>query len=166
MSVVTTVSRKQARFTEAGSGRRGARGTMGGGVGLQPSMAGNWSRTRGSLSIGAVILSWLAPVAEARLEGGRGLPQVPQVLAGLEADRLPRRDAHLGAGPGITTDSLLARFDLEDAEAAQLDPLAPAHRLFHGVQDRFDGNHRLDARDIGVFGHIIDDIGLDHPPAS
>src|SRR5206468_650159 len=47
-------------------------------------------------------------------------------------------------------DRLLARLDLEDAEAAQFGPLPAPHRLLHGVEDRPHGHDRLDPRDVGV----------------
>src|SRR5690349_19400590 len=77
-----------------------------------------------------------------RRRGPTDLPQVAQVLAGLEADRLAGGNAHLGARAGVTADPLLARLHLEDAEPAQFDPLAAAHRFLHGVENRLDRHDR------------------------
>jgi hypothetical protein len=49
-------------------------------------------------------------------------------FAGLEADGLPRGDGDLFAGAWIATDAALARFDDEDAEAAQFDALCDPPR--------------------------------------
>src|SRR5258706_591294 len=76
----------------------------------------------------------------------------------------PGRRTGGGSGAEVAPDPLLAWLHLEDAEAAQLDPFSAAHRLLHGVENRLHRHHRLDARDIGVSSHVINDIGLDHPP--
>ncbi len=94
--------------------------------------------------------------------GAVQLPEIPQVFAGLEADGLAGGDAHLGAGARIAADPLLPGLHLEDPEAAQLDTLAAAHRFLHGIQDGLDRNHRSNPGDIGYFGDIINDIGLNH----
>ena len=52
----------------------------------------------------------------------RLLPEVLEVLAGLEADRASGGDLHFLARPRVAADSALARLDLEDAEPPQLDP--------------------------------------------
>ncbi len=105
-------------------------------------------------------------VCRSRVFPGRrsaaGLSQISEILAGLEANGLAGRNPHLGAGAGIAADPLLARLDLEDPEAAKLDPLPPAHRFLHGVQDRLHGHHGLDPGDVGRPGHVVDDVGLDH----
>lgn len=98
--------------------------------------------------------------------GAVQLPEIPQVLAWLEADGLAGGNAHFRAGAGISTDAFLPWLHLEDPKAAQLYPLAAAHRFLHGIQNGLDGNHRPDAGDIGYPGDIINDIGLDHPRLS
>src|SRR5262245_5268929 len=60
------------------------------------------------------------------------LAQVLEVLARLEADRAPGRDADLLSRPRVAADAPLAGFDLEHAKTAQLDALAPHHGRLHG----------------------------------
>src|SRR6267142_1176789 len=90
------------------------------------------------------------------------LSQVAEVLAGLEADGLARRDAHLGACARVTADPLLAGLYLENAESAELDSLAPAHRFLHGVENRLDRHDGPHPGDVGNLRDIIDDVGFDH----
>src|SRR5689334_21255029 len=65
--------------------------------------------------------------------------EVLEVLAGLETDGLAGRDRDLDAGLGIAADALLAVAHLEDAEPAELDALALAECVLHGVDDGVDG---------------------------
>src|SRR5947209_11562391 len=93
-----------------------------------------------------------------------GLPvsEILQVLAGLEADRLAGGDGHLDAGLGIAPHALLAVAHLEDAEAAQLDPLAVAEGVLHGLDDGVDGLRRLHPGYVRDFRDAVDDVRLDH----
>jgi competence protein ComEC len=92
----------------------------------------------------------------------RELPEVAEVLPGLEPDRLSRRDADFRPGPGIPADPFLARLHLEHPKAAQLDPLPAPHRFLHGVEDRLHRHHRPDAGDLGRPRHIINNVAFDH----
>src|SRR5688572_29993045 len=93
---------------------------------------------------------------------GELLAEVLEVLAGLEPDRAAGRDLHFLARPRVAPDAPLARLDLEDAKPAQLDPLAPHHRVLHGFEDGLDGGLRLDLGDVGGLGNLVDDVHLDH----
>jgi hypothetical protein len=91
-----------------------------------------------------------------------------EFLAGLEADGLTGGDGDLLAGARVAPDAALARLDDEDAEAAQLDALAPRQRLLHRVEEGIDGLLGLHLRDAGAFGHTVHDVEFDHclsPPA-
>src|SRR5262245_65547122 len=61
---------------------------------------------------------------------------VLEFLARLESDRPARRNPDFLAGPRVSTDAALSGLDLEHAEAAKLDALAPHHGGAHGVEDR------------------------------
>src|ERR1700677_3116854 len=104
------------------------------------------------------------PVAE--LRGGfvgRGFEAL-QFFSGLEADGFAWRDVDLFAGPRIAADAGLARLHAEDAEAAELDALAAAERVFQRFEYRLDRLFRLGAAD--VWRRCIDDgihdVQLDH----
>ena len=60
-------------------------------------------------------------------------------FAGFEAHGLARRNVDLFAGARIASDAGLARLDVEDAEAPQLDALAAAKRILQGLEDRLHG---------------------------
>src|SRR5215218_7412234 len=98
------------------------------------------------------------------IRGEEGEPgsEILQVLARLEAHRLAGGDRHLDAGLGIAADALLAVADLEDAEAAELDPLAVAERGLHSLDDGVDGLSRLHPGYIRDFRDAVDDVRLDH----
>src|SRR6185503_6676295 len=85
-----------------------------------------------------------------------------QLFAGLEADRLAGRDRHLDARLRVAPDAALAIAHLEDAEAAQLDPLAARQRVLDRVEDGVDRFGRLDARDVARVGDAVDDVRFDH----
>src|SRR5437867_10516285 len=123
MSVVARVTRNRARFTVGGTGPPGRRRMLGA-AGIHLPVSGGYSTgLLGSLSIDPVIVTRRGPTTEPTGEQ-RELLHVAQVLAWLEPDRLSGRDADLRSGPGVAADPLFARFDLENAEAAQFDPLA------------------------------------------
>src|SRR5271169_5135170 len=58
-----------------------------------------------------------------------------EFLAWLEAHSLTGRDVDLLSGARVAADARLARFDVEDAEAAQFDALSTAERILHGFED-------------------------------
>src|SRR6476646_4204869 len=81
-----------------------------------------------------------------------------QVLAGLESHGFSWRDVHLGTGSRITTDSGLARFDREDAKAAQLNPIVGFQGVFHAIEDGVDGLLSLRLTDPRPFDDLIDKV--------
>ena len=92
--------------------------------------------------------------------------QALQLFPGFEPDGLAGGDIDLGAGARVAADAGLARLYVEDAEAAQLDPVAPFQGLLHGVEDGLDRHLRLGLGDPGPFHHLVYDIELNHrnPP--
>src|SRR5512143_1553072 len=97
--------------------------------------------------------------------GRRAVGEIAQLLAGLEADREAGRDLDfLGWPLRVAADPLLPRLDEENAEPAQLDPLAARQRLAHDVDDRLDRERRLLAGHGGRFRDAVDDVVLDHAP--
>src|SRR6266700_4966752 len=79
-----------------------------------------------------------------------------------EANGLPRGNADLFTGAGIAPDAGLARSDTEDAEAAEFNALAAAHRLLQGFENGFDGLLGLGAADVRRRDDGVDDVQLDH----
>lgn len=62
------------------------------------------------------------------VKGGLRIQQV-KFLARLEANSLAWSDGDFRAGPRVAADSCLARTDIEDAKAPQLDPVARSERF-------------------------------------
>ena len=90
------------------------------------------------------------------------VPLLLQLLARLEADRLPGRDVRHLARAWVAPHAALARFDDEDAKPAQLDALAAPQGLLHRLEERFDRLLRLHLRNASALGNIVNDIDLDH----
>jgi hypothetical protein len=61
-------------------------------------------------------------------KGGLRIQQV-KFLAWLEANSLAWSDGDFRTGPRVAADSRLARADIEDAKAPQLDPVARSERF-------------------------------------
>src|SRR5262249_47542254 len=83
-------------------------------------------------------------------------------LAGLEPNRLARRNVHLLPGTRIAADARLARLYIENAKAAQLDAASAAERILHGLKYGFDRLLRLGPRNVGFLYDGIYDVQLDH----
>src|SRR5439155_24237130 len=90
------------------------------------------------------------------------LSEVPEILAGLEADRVAGRDRDLDTGLGIASDPALAALDLKNAEAPQLDAVSRAEPGTHGFDDRLHRRRGLGARNRCETDHEVDDVGFDH----
>jgi hypothetical protein len=84
-----------------------------------------------------------------------------QFLAWFETNGFARWDGHFGARSGIAPDPRFAWANVEDAKAPQLDAVAFAKRLFHGVEDRFYRHFRFSLCDSGTIHHFIDNVQLD-----
>jgi hypothetical protein len=85
-----------------------------------------------------------------------------QLFARLETDRLTRGDIDLLAGTWITADTSLAGLNIENAEAAELDPIPAAQGVLHGLKYRFHGVFGLCARYICASDNCVDNVELDH----
>src|SRR5208283_6236259 len=59
-----------------------------------------------------------------------------QLLARLEANGLPGRNGHFGAGARVASDARLAGPDREDAESTEFDAVAQGERALHGLKHR------------------------------
>src|SRR5512142_1743587 len=88
--------------------------------------------------------------------------QIPQILAGLESNRVAGRDGHLDARLGVPADAALPALDLEDAETAKLDPVAGSQSGPHRLDHRLDSGRRLRTRNVREVDHEIDDVRFDH----
>src|ERR1700722_301444 len=91
----------------------------------------------------------------------RRLLQSLQLFAGFESYSLAGRNGHLGAGPGIASDSGLAGLDVEDAETAQFDAISLLEGFLHGFEDRLHGHFSLGFRNAGLVDDFVDDIEFD-----
>jgi len=91
------------------------------------------------------------------------LTDVLQVLTGFEPDRTPGRDSNFLARSRVATNAALARLHLEDAEAAELNPVASLHRDPHRIEHRVDRYLGFDLGDIGDLRDLVDDVDLDDP---
>ena len=90
------------------------------------------------------------------------LPDILEVLAGLEANRSARRDANFLARPWVASDAALAGLHLKDPESAQLDAIPALHGQTHGVEYGVNRDLSFDFGDIGDFRDFVDDVDLDH----
>jgi hypothetical protein len=66
--------------------------------------------------------------------GGWRIHEV-KFFAGLEANGFAGGNGDFGSGSWIAADPGLSRLHCEDAEPAQLDPVAGDQRFLHGVED-------------------------------
>src|SRR5204863_6375466 len=67
------------------------------------------------------------------------LTDILQVLTGFEPDCAPWGDSNFLARSRVAADAALAWLHLEDAEAAELNPVAALHRHPHCIEHRVDG---------------------------
>jgi hypothetical protein len=76
----------------------------------------------------------------------------------LEADGFARSDADFSSGAGIAADAGLARTDVENAEAAQLDTLSLGEGALEGFEYGIDGSFSLVALQAGALNHLVNDV--------
>lgn len=90
-----------------------------------------------------------------------------EFFTGLEADRLAWGDTDFGAGAGIATDPGLPGADVEDAEAAQFDPLPVGERFFERLEDRVHSRLGLVALQSRALNHLVNNVLFyqDFPPS-
>ena len=98
----------------------------------------------------------------ARRDCANLISQRLQFLAGLKAHSLSGRDADFLSGARIAANAGFARPDIEHAESAQLDALAFAERVLHGLTDSLDGLLRLGPAHAGFVHHRINYVQLNH----
>jgi len=88
-----------------------------------------------------------------------------QFLAGLEADSFARGNADLFSGARVAANAGFAAFDVEDTEAAQLDPIALSQGTFHRLENRFHRHFGFATGDsvAEAFHDSVYEVQLDHP---
>jgi len=84
-----------------------------------------------------------------------------EFLARLESDGLSRRDADLGSGAWIASDTGFARTDAEDAKSAQLNAVARGEGLLEAFKDGIYGGLSLGPRQAGSLDDVMNNILLD-----
>ena len=94
---------------------------------------------------------WLA------LRSRLGVQQV-KFLTRFEAHCLARCDRNFRAGSRVAANPRLARSDIENSEAAQLNPVARSKRLLQALEDRVDSRFRFVARQSGLGDHLVDNV--------
>ena len=94
---------------------------------------------------------------------GTASPSVDQVelFSWLEADGLAWSDGDLRAGARIAADAGLARSDVEDSKAPQLDAFPSRQRLLQALKDSVDCGLGLVARKAGPLDDPVHDVLLD-----
>jgi hypothetical protein len=85
-----------------------------------------------------------------------------QVLARLEPHRFSGRDVNFRTRPGIPADAGLSRFDGEDTESAQLDPVIGLQGVFHAIEDGIYRLFRFCLADSRTLNDLIHKIEFDH----
>src|SRR5437879_13368914 len=83
-----------------------------------------------------------------------------EVLAGLEADVLRRRDGDLFVGAGVAAFARFALRDREAAEAGDRAALAALTRIRDVADERVECGRRFFFRDAGLLGDLVDDVTL------
>jgi hypothetical protein len=83
-------------------------------------------------------------------------------FAGLEADGFAGRDVDFFAGAGIAADAGFARFDAENAKAAEFDALSAAEGLLERFENGFDGLLGFGTADVSRGDDGVYDVQLDH----
>src|SRR3974390_2877712 len=89
------------------------------------------------------------------------LLQSLQLLTGLEAHGLTRRNRDFRSGTRVAADARLPRLYVEDAEAAQLDAVALLQSLFHGFENGLDRHFRLGFSNAGFVDNLVNNVELD-----
>src|ERR1043165_392807 len=90
----------------------------------------------------------------------RRVYRVLEVLAGLEADVLRRRNRDLLVRAGVAAFARLALRDREAAEAGDRAALSALARLRDVADERVERGRRFLFRDAGLLGDLVDDVTL------
>jgi hypothetical protein len=81
-----------------------------------------------------------------QIPGFACLVEQVEFFAGFKPDCLAGGNADFGAGTRVTAYAGLAGFDVENAEAAQLDTITLAQSFLHGREDCIHGRFCFDTR--------------------
>src|SRR5689334_4304790 len=89
-----------------------------------------------------------------------------QLLAGLKADRFAGWNRYFRAGARVSANASLPRADIKDPKTSEFNPLAPAQRALHALENGFHGHLRLRLGDARPVDYSIDDVQFNqsHPP--
>src|SRR5271156_1150560 len=89
-----------------------------------------------------------------------------QLLAGLEPHGLAGRDCDFGASARVAPDTSLARTNVEDAEAPQLDALAMRQSSLHAFKNRLNSHLGFGLGDSSFVYDFVNNVELDQdaPP--
>src|SRR5215469_13303524 len=96
---------------------------------------------------------------------GKRLIDRLQLFSRLEAHSFARRNVHLSAGARVAPDTSLARPDIEDSKAAQLNAFAMGQSLFHAAEYGLDRQFGFCLGDAGFVNHFVNDVELNHRSA-
>ncbi len=90
-----------------------------------------------------------------------------KLFAGLEADGSPGHDRNFGSGARVASNAGFARLDVEDAEAAEFDPIALAEGVLHRLEDGIHGRLCFGPWKTGALDYALDEILLNQwrPPS-
>jgi hypothetical protein len=85
-----------------------------------------------------------------------------QFLAWLKSHRFAGRNGDLGTGSRIAPDTRLTWPNIENAEAAEFNPVTLGECFFHGLENGFHSHFGLGLGDAGTINYFIDDVEFDH----
>ena len=89
-----------------------------------------------------------------------------ELFARLEANGLAGRDADLGSGARIASDTGLAWAHIEHAEPAEFNAFATGERLLHTIEDGVYGGLRFRPWQPRTFHYALDKVLLDQKAPS
>lgn len=81
-----------------------------------------------------------------------------QFFARLESDGLSGRDIYFSPGPWVTADAGLARTDIKDTKAAQLDAVSLGEGLLQAFKDLVNSRLSFVTGQASAFNHVMDDV--------
>src|SRR5690606_1558276 len=125
---------RTGRYSARADRGRDSPAARGAGRRRPPRPAPAESRERTRRNAGAVPPGPLPRGNQARMSPCGLLPDILEVLAGLEADGPAGRNADFLTSPRVAADAPLPGLHLEDAEPAQLDAVAALHGEPHGIE--------------------------------
>jgi hypothetical protein len=83
-------------------------------------------------------------------------------LAWFESDGFTRNDSNLGTRAWIAPDASLARPDIENAKAPQLNPVAGPKSILQAIENGIYGRLDLVSRQSGPLNDFLNDVLFNH----